>query len=82
MSVWSSSSWYVDVGVHVVPRLDGDACSRRSQVVELNAFFLKDLLWVPPESPLNVQRLLVWALIGAVAIRDYYHFMENPTVKR
>jgi phosphatidylserine synthase 2 len=51
-------------------------------MVELNAFFLKDLLWVPPESPLNVQRLLVWALIGAVAIRDYYHFMENPTVKR
>jgi len=51
-------------------------------IVELNAFFLKDVLLVPPESSLNIYRLLVWGLVGVVAIRDYYHFTENPDVKR
>ena len=55
---------------------------RRGQIVELNAFFLKDVLLVPPESSLNIYRLLVWGLVGVVAIRDYYHFTENPDVKR
>ncbi len=58
----------------------GCVCVR--QMVELDAFFLKDVLLVPPESPLNIYRLIIWAFLGTVAIRDYYHFTENSNVKR
>ena len=32
--------------------------------VELNVFFLKYALWVPPSNPLNTGRLLLWLLVG------------------
>lgn len=53
-----------------------------SLVVELDAFFLKDLLWVPPSSVLNVYRLIIWWLICMPGIRDYYAFTIDPTVRR
>ena len=53
-----------------------------AQIIELDAFFLKDLLWVPPESPLNIYRLFIWWFLGIVAVRDFYHFIDNPDVKR
>jgi phosphatidylserine synthase 2 len=51
-------------------------------VIELDAFFLKDILWVPPRSPLNVYRLLVWWAVGMVALRDFYAFVTDSSVKR
>ena len=33
---------------------------------ELNAFFLKFVLWVPPRNPLNTYRILIW--FGAPAV--------------
>jgi phosphatidylserine synthase 2 len=33
-------------------------------MVELNAFFLKFVLWIPPPHPINVLRLLLWWAIG------------------
>jgi phosphatidylserine synthase 2 len=51
-------------------------------MIELDAFFLKDLLWVPPESPLNIYRLFIWWILGVVAVRDYYAFIDNSDVKR
>ena len=50
-------------------------------LAELNAFFLKALLWVPPPNPLNFLRLLVWALLGPSAIRQVYIYTSNPSVK-
>ena len=49
---------------------------------EMNAFFLKALLWIPPPSKLNVLRLILYWLIGCVGFRDAYHFMTDPRVVR
>ncbi len=40
--------------------------------IDLNAFFLKYMLRVLPSSPLNAIRLLLMALLGAAAMREYY----------
>lgn len=39
-------------------------------------FFLKYALWVPPTNPLNTARLVLWLLVAAPAIREYYEFIE------
>jgi phosphatidylserine synthase 2 len=44
--------------------------------VEANVFFLKYALWVPPTNPLNTARLILWLLVAAPAIREYYEFIE------
>lgn len=46
-------------------------------VVELNAFFLKFCLWIPPPNPLNLYRLIVWWLIANPAVREYNQFLQN-----
>ena len=48
---------------------------------ELNAFFLKYLLWVPPESYLNHVRLGFWFFFSLPCLRQFYVFMTDPTVK-
>ncbi|KAI5066816.1 hypothetical protein GOP47_0017344 [Adiantum capillus-veneris] len=45
--------------------------------VELNAFFLKYCLWVPPSNPLNTYRLVVWWLIANPAIREYNAYLQD-----
>jgi phosphatidylserine synthase 2 len=51
-------------------------------VVDFNAFALKYILWIPPRNPLNVYRLLLWWLIGMVAVRELYEYSTNKAVKR
>ena len=51
-------------------------------VEELNAFFLKHLLWIPPESKLNVVRLGIWAFVGTPCLRQIYTYMTDPNCKR
>ena len=51
-------------------------------LVELNAFFLKYVLYVPPESNLNIVRLLVWATLSVPAIREWYSFITDSHTKR
>lgn len=52
-------------------------------VIELDAFFLKDIFWVQPKSKLNVYRLGIWWAVGMVGLRDYYAFLCDPArVKR
>jgi phosphatidylserine synthase 2 len=51
-------------------------------VVELNAFFLKFLLWIPPPHPINIWRLVLWASIGMPGLREYYQFVTDPTNKK
>ena len=46
--------------------------------VEVNAFLLKTVLWVPPESHLNIVRLALWALISVPATQEYYVFIAEP----
>lgn len=49
---------------------------------ELNAFYLKFLLWIPVSSNLNVYRLLLMFLLCVPAIREVYQFMNDPLCKR
>lgn len=43
---------------------------------EVNHFFLKYELWVPPRNPLNTIRLTVLFLIAVPGIREYYEYIE------
>eukprot|EP01089_Gocevia_fonbrunei_P015768 TRINITY_DN4708_c0_g1_i1.p1 TRINITY_DN4708_c0_g1~~TRINITY_DN4708_c0_g1_i1.p1 ORF type:complete len:448 (-),score=75.30 TRINITY_DN4708_c0_g1_i1:178-1377(-) len=47
-------------------------------IVELNAFYLKFILWVPPPHPLNVGRLILWMAIGMPGLREFYQFVSDP----
>lgn len=51
-------------------------------LIDLNAFFLKYILWIPPRNPLNVYRLILWFFLGVPAIREYYEYVSNPACKR
>jgi len=52
------------------------------EIVELNAFFLKFVLWIPPPHYLNVLRLILWFFIGMPAIRESYQFATQSSCKR
>jgi phosphatidylserine synthase 2 len=45
------------------------------EVVELNAFFLKFVLYLPPENPLNAWRLAFWFAMSLPATREYYAYV-------
>ncbi|PVU92747.1 hypothetical protein BB561_003628 [Smittium simulii] len=47
-------------------------------LVELNVFYLKYLLWVPPEHFLVISRLALLFLFGLPTAREYYEFYSNP----
>jgi phosphatidylserine synthase 2 len=42
------------------------------QAIELNAFFLKFILWVPPPHHLNLGRIVFWWLVGCAGTRELY----------
>jgi len=43
-------------------------------LAELNTFYLKFVLWVPPENPLVLIRLLFFMFWGAVSVREAYDY--------
>ncbi|CAH9114731.1 unnamed protein product [Cuscuta europaea] len=45
--------------------------------VELNTFFLKFCLWIPPRNPLVVYRLVLWWLIAIPTIREYNTYLQD-----
>lgn len=49
------------------------------QLVDLNAFFLKYMLHVEVESPLNKVRLCLWGLVAIAALRDAYATLCSPS---
>ncbi|XP_003385624.1 PREDICTED: phosphatidylserine synthase 2-like [Amphimedon queenslandica] len=44
---------------------------------ELNVFYLKTILWVPPNHSLNLIREVIYAFSGACALHEMYHFLES-----
>ncbi|GJQ08900.1 hypothetical protein GpartN1_g691.t1 [Galdieria partita] len=52
------------------------------EVADLNAFFLKAILWVQVESSLNVYRILIIALQGFPSAREFYQFLIDPSCQR
>ena len=45
--------------------------------VELNTFFLKFCLWIPPRNPLIAYRLILWWLIAIPTIREYNSYLQD-----
>lgn len=46
---------------------------------EVNHFFLKAELWVPPINPLNTYRLTILFLFALPGIKEYYEFLESDS---
>lgn len=51
-------------------------------ICELNAFYLKYLLWIPISSRLNLWRLLYFFFICLPGIRESYQYISDPDCKR
>ncbi|KAL1925447.1 uncharacterized protein VTP21DRAFT_330 [Calcarisporiella thermophila] len=49
---------------------------------ELNCFYLKYLLWIPPEHPLNTWRLFFYFLAGVPGTRELYQYVTDKNCKR
>jgi len=49
---------------------------------ELNTFYLKAVLWIPPPHAANYGRSAIVLFMGAVAVRESYEYMSNPKCKR
>ena len=51
-------------------------------IAELNAFYLKHLLWIPPNHTLNWIRVVLIGFMGLVSVREVYEYFSNPKCKR
>ncbi|KAJ3045499.1 hypothetical protein HDV00_009153 [Rhizophlyctis rosea] len=49
---------------------------------ELNAFYLKYLLWLAPEHYLNIWRLILYFLMALPAVREFYQYVSDRRCKR
>jgi len=49
---------------------------------ELNTFYLKFVLWLPPENWLNFVRLLFILFWGAVGLRECFQLLDDPECDR
>jgi phosphatidylserine synthase 2 len=50
--------------------------------VDCNNFFLKFIVWVPPDHGILKVRLALWAFSALAATKEYYEFISNPYCKR
>lgn len=48
----------------------------------MNCFYLKYLLWVPPEHPLNTYRLSLLFLFALPGTRDVYQYLSDSKCRR
>lgn len=51
-------------------------------VAELNTFYLKFVLWLEPPHFLNLARLLLMVLAGAVAVRETFQYLDDVECKK
>lgn len=49
---------------------------------ELNAFYLKALLWIPPPHWINFSRVVLHGLMGMVALRELYQYFTDPACQK
>lgn len=45
---------------------------------ELNTFYLKFVLWLEPPHYLNLLRLVLLVLVGAVSLRETFQYLDDP----
>lgn len=49
---------------------------------ELNVFYLKAALWIPPKHPLITFRLVLFFLMGLVGVRESYDFLTDSKCRK
>jgi hypothetical protein len=52
------------------------------ETIEMCAFTLKHVLWIPPSHSVNVARLLLWWALAIPALNEWYLYVSNPHAKR
>ena len=50
-------------------------------IIELNAFFLKYILWTPPPHPLNIFRVFFWWISGIPGTKEFFFWTCSPFEK-
>ena len=53
-----------------------------ASIIELNAFFLKYVLWIPPTNNLNIYRLCLIFMLSIPTSREFYQYVTDPQTKR
>lgn len=48
--------------------------------VELNTFFLKFCLWIPPRNSVVIYRLILWWLLAIPTIREYNSYLQDRCI--
>ncbi|XP_052271614.1 phosphatidylserine synthase 2-like isoform X3 [Dreissena polymorpha] len=51
-------------------------------LAELNTFYLKFVLWIPPEHFLNLTRLVFFLFMGAASLREGFQYLDDPECKK
>ncbi|XP_067655372.1 phosphatidylserine synthase 2-like [Haliotis asinina] len=51
-------------------------------LAELNTFYLKFVLWIPPEHYLCLGRLVFFLFMGAAAMRETFQYLDDPKCKK
>ncbi|KAK3103672.1 hypothetical protein FSP39_020900 [Pinctada imbricata] len=51
-------------------------------LAELNTFYLKFVLWVPPEHYLCLTRLAFFLFMGAAGMRETFQYLDDPNCKK
>nr|XP_033717471.1 phosphatidylserine synthase 2 isoform X1 [Tursiops truncatus] len=64
------------------PRAPSTLLCPQFLLAELNTFYLKFVLWMPPEHYLVLLRLVFFVNVGGVAMREIYDFMDDPKLHK
>jgi len=51
-------------------------------LAELNTFYLKFVLWLPPDNYLCLLRLVFFLFMGAAAMRETFQYLDDPKCKK
>lgn len=51
-------------------------------LAEINTFYLKYVLWIPPPHYINIVRLGFFMLAGAVSMRETFQYLDDPECKQ
>lgn len=51
-------------------------------LAELNTFYLKFVLWIPPEHYLCLGRLIFFLFIGAAGMRETFQYLDDPNCRK
>ncbi|KAF9947436.1 hypothetical protein BGZ70_002677 [Mortierella alpina] len=51
-------------------------------ICELNAFYLKSILWLPSAHPINIARIFAYFMFGIPGVREAYQYLHDANCKR